>query len=120
AHDLLRAEAVLDGDDRRARERAFEPRGDGADVDALAGDDHELRLAELFRFGRRAHPAEELASPRDAQALALERLRVLAPPRQDAHLGDLREMGSEQASDRAGADDADPPDHAYLVCRYRT
>ena len=50
-----------------------------------------------------------IAAPGYAQAVAIQRVRVLLPPRQDRHFGDLREVPREQAAD-------DPrPDHAHTL-----
>ena len=43
---------------------------------------------------------------------------MIVAPREDAHLGDLREVTREEAPNRTRADDADAPDHAaYLLFR---
>ena len=119
AHDLLGAEPVLDGHERRADEGPLQPRGHALEVDALAGEDDEVLLAEVRRLRGSTDTADQVAPARNAQTLALERLRVRAATGQHAHLRDLGEMGGEETADRAGADDADAPDHAYFVFRYR-
>ena len=53
----------------------------------------------------------ELAAPAHPQAARVERVGVLAPPREDADVGHLRQMPGEEAADHATADDAHPLDH---------
>ena len=52
---------------------------------------------------------------RAQQPERMRRIGVLLPPRQDAHLGDLREMAGEQAADYAAADHAHALDHLASV-----
>ena len=118
--DLLGAEPVLDRHHGRARQPALEPRRNGLEVGALRRENRQVGVRQRGRVVGRPHPRSEVVAPAHAQAVLLERPRVLCPPRQHPDLGDLREVGGEEAADRAGARDADALDHAaYLSRRYR-
>ena len=52
----------------------------------------------------------------DAEPLLVESLRMLLTTREHEHVGDLREMGGEQAADCTGTDDAES--HANFAWRY--
>ena len=49
--------------------------------------------------------------PLTRRPVRVERVRVLAPPGEDADVGHLRQMPGEEAADHATADDAHPLDH---------
>ena len=103
-HDLLRAEPVLDRHHGRARDRAFELRGERLEVGALAREDRELGAGgQRGRVRGRVEPRCEVAAPRDAEPLLAQRGGVLLPPREHGDLGDLREVRREKRADRAGA-----------------
>ena len=112
ADDLLGAEPVQHRRHRRPRESA--PRASPrrlAQPRRLRRDDPHVGATQLLRVGRRRDARVQLALAADAQAFAVQRVRVLAAARQHRHLADLGEMPGEQAADDAGTDDADPPDH---------
>ena len=60
---------------------------------------------------RRRDVGMQVAAPGDAQAVAVQRVCVLAATRQHRHLGDLCEMAGEEAPDHPGTDHAHPLDH---------
>ena len=115
-NDLLGAETVLDGHDGRAAEAPAERFGRGLDAARLCRDDAEVELGQIPRIRYRLDPRREVVAAADAQALRVERMRMVGPASEDEHIRDGGEMSCEQAADRAGADDAGP--HANFVRRY--
>jgi hypothetical protein len=89
AHDLLRAETVLDRHDRRPRSTSPEPGGRGVKVGRFRGDDAEVEVRKRGGIGRPAHGRREVVLPGDAEAVLVESPRVLLPAREDPHLGHL-------------------------------
>ena len=59
----------------------------------------------------------QVAPAGDAKALGVQRVGMLATAREDADVGDLRQMTGEEAADHAGADDADAFDHDASLYR---
>ena len=114
--DLLRTEAVLDRHDRGAREPAGERLGRGFEAGRLRRDDADVEVRQVARIGRRRHARREVVLSADPKPLVVQFLRMLLAAREHEHVGDLREMGGEEAADRAGTDDADS--HANFAWRY--
>ena len=75
--DLLCAEPVLHRHQRGVGEVPGEPRGEAVEVGALARQDHEVCLGQRARVVGGGDARREVGAARDAQAVALERLRVL-------------------------------------------
>ena len=92
ADDLLGAEPVLHGHQRRVREVAGEPVGDGSRSRSLAGDDHEVGLGQLGGVERGLDRRDEIGAAGHRQALLVQRAGMLAAPHQHRHLGDAREV----------------------------
>src|SRR4029077_17493726 len=104
--------------------RAVSGRGDrGVGVHRLGGDDAEVATRDLAGVGRRAHRAADLAGAGQPEAVAVDRLDVVAREvvGPDLDVVEGAEVRGEQRPDSAAADDADPhqePSFA-LIRRYR-
>ena len=86
ADDLLGAEAVLHGHQRRFGPVAAE-RGRGrVELRRLRRDDREVGFGKVRRIGGGAHLGDERVPPRHAQSLLDERAGVLLPPAEDRHV----------------------------------
>ena len=110
ADDLLGAEPVQCRHHRGVREPPLE-RGRGLlQPGRLGRDDPEVERLELVGVGGRGHAGVQVAAPRDAEPVAVERVGVLASPRQHRDLRDLREVARKQAPDHTSPDHADTLD----------
>ena len=108
--DVRAAEAVLDREHQRVRpDQRSRSLGRGLDVHRLGREDHELRLADLGRVGRRLDRDDAVAARAlDPQAALADRLDVLLPEvdRPDLVSGAAEQPRIDRAH-RAGADDRD-------------
>src|SRR4051794_18484552 len=116
SHDLLCPEPVLNGHDRRFGESATKRCRRARDSRPLRRDDAEIELRELARLGNRRDARGEVVAPTHPQAVLVQRLRVIVPPREHRDVRHLGQMRGEQTSDRTGTDDADL--HANFARRY--
>ena len=112
---LLVADSVLDAADRGVGEDRRRGRDRRLGRGPLDGDDADLALGDLGRIRTGLHSRGELGVSGDAEPVGVDRGDVLGGRIERPHLDvrELREVGSEQTADRAGADDADSLRHRY-------
>ena len=103
---LVGADAVLHRHHDRVRPVAGDPAGNRVEVECLAGEDHELRLGQLLRCGRRLQLCGEVGAAADLETLLPQRAGVLVSADESRDLGDTREVRGKEAADHAGAGDA--------------
>ena len=100
-----------------------EPAGERADralePGRLRRDDPDVERRQLVGVGCGEHARVEVGPPADPQAVAVQRVRMLAAARQDADLRDLGQVAREQAPDHSRADDADVLAHPSGGCEPR-
>ena len=119
AHDLLGAEAVLDGHDHRVSETAGERACSFVEPSRLRRHDRDVELRQLRRIGGGVDAARELGAAGDLETLGLERPRVFGPARQDPDIGDAAQVSRVEAADHAGSDDAHTLDHEPAATAFR-
>jgi hypothetical protein len=68
----------------------FERGGRLVEMRGLGRDDAEVGVSELGRIGRRLEAGGEVVAAGDAQAVLVERPRVLLAARENDNVGDLR------------------------------
>lgn len=81
----------------------------------LCRDDRQLGLRELGGVGRRTERGLELVPARDAQAVLVERPRVLLAAAEDADLADACQVAGVEAADDPAADYADALDSVLRI-----